>query len=317
MLRVLGALLPIVGLATSAAAQAVLVDAQVADWDVPRMHRLVEQENYSFTVGDTWVSQFLAQGGDIRNVTGLVHPKTADLSMPVVNLKADPELPAHFDWREQVEGGLQPIRNQGSCGSCWAFSVTAVLESLVRIAAPGADVDLAEQTLVSSCERNGSCSGGYFNAFNYTQNPGLPDEAQDPYKAYDTSCRQGLIPKQKISQWAYIGGSNGSSPTTEQIKTAIYNYGPVSVDVNGSFSSYTGGIYDRCNTSGTNHMVTLEGWDEEGGYWIMRNSWGTGWGEEGYMRIKYTNSSGSKCNGIGRVAAFAVLADPPARLRRH
>jgi C1A family cysteine protease len=314
MKRVLGVLLPC-GLLTQGAAAQVL-DAQVSHWDVPAMQRLIEQENLSFSVGETWVSRYLRDGGDIRDVTGLVRPEILDLSVPVIDLAVDPDLPAHFDWREQVEGGLQPVRNQGACGSCWAFSVTAVLESLVRIAAPGADVDLAEQTLVSTCSSSGSCNGGYFSAFNYLKNPGLPDESQDPYRAVNTSCRSGLVPKQKIESWAYIG-NDGRQPTTEQIKTAIYNYGPVSVDVNGSFSSYTGGVYDRCNTSSTNHMVTLEGWDEEGGYWIMRNSWGADWGEDGYMRIKYTNASGSKCNGIGRVAAFAALADPPALLRRH
>lgn len=214
-------------------------------------------------------------------------------------------LPEAFDWRQQAE--LQPIRNQGSCGSCWAFSIAAVVESLERIK-DGNKVDLAEQTLVSRCERAGDCGGGYFSAFNYVRDKGLPDEAQDPYRAKNSNCKSGLNPVSKIARWAYIGTAN-REPTTEQLKTAILQYGPISVSVNASFGNYRGGIYSSCNRRMEDHMVTLEGWNDDGQYWIMRNSWGTGWGEQGYMKIKYVGSSGAKCNNIGRVAAFAVLPE--------
>jgi C1A family cysteine protease len=286
----------------------------VAHWDVKGLKAVANQAGFTFTVGDNWVTRFLAEGGNIRDITGLVRPKNWAEKETFVDLEADDDLPAAFDWRGLVDGGMQPIKNQGSCGSCWAFSVTAVIESLMRIKDPAAPVaDLAEQTLVSSCSSSGSCSGGYFSAFNYTKNPGLPDEAQDPYKAYNTRCKQGLRPVQKIVRWAYIGNRDGRGATTDQLKTAIKTYGPISVDVNGSFGSYSGGIYNNCNSSGTNHMVTLEGWDDgdgTNGHWIMRNSWGANWGEQGYMKIVYKGRSGRNCNGIGNVAAFAVLEEP-------
>jgi len=286
-------------------------DEAIPHWDVDALNAARERAGWTFDVAHNWVTDHLRNGGSINEVTGLEQPRDWRDGATFVDVVPASDLPATFDWRDQVPGGLQPVRNQANCGSCWAFSVTAVLESLVRIARPGTEVDLAEQTLVSSCSSSGSCSGGYFSAFNYLRNPGLPNESDDPYQARNSRCKSGLAPQEKVVSWAYVG-NGGASPTIAQIKTAIQTYGPVSVDVNASFSGYESGIYNRCNTSGTNHMVNLEGWvdDEEGGYWIMRNSWGANWGEDGYMRIRYTDSRGRKCNNIGRVAAFAQLPAP-------
>jgi C1A family cysteine protease len=159
---------------------------------------------------------------------------------------------------------------------------------------------------VSSCESGGSCSGGYFSALDYVKSKGLPNEADDPYQARNSRCKNQLTSKAKLASWAYVG-QRGREPTIDEIKAAIYHYGPVVVDVNASFGAYKGGVYDRCNTNRTDHMVTIEGWDEAGKYWIVRNSWGSDWGEDGYFRIKWTDARGRKCNGIGRVAAFAVI----------
>lgn len=230
--------------------------------------------------------------------------------------------PTEFDWNDLVS--LQPVRNQRACGSCWAFSTTAVVESLHMILhGPEKvfhDIDLAEQTLVSSCSSAGSCGGGFFTAFNYIRDIGLPDEAQDPYLARNSRCKEGLRAEQKIKYWAYVG-DNRYGPTTEQIKAAIFQYGPVSVDVNGFFGSYSGGVYTSCASTAPNHMVTLEGWKDDpnysqygGGYWIMRNSWGEQWGENGKMRIVYKSRRGSRCNGIGGITAYAVLPDAPEGL---
>lgn len=280
----------------------------IAHWDYKALNQISINAGYTFKAGKNWVTDYLSKGGSEFDITGLKHSEVIDYTSAYHNIQARSDLPSHFDWRDEVDGGMQPIRNQGSCGSCWAFSVVSVLESLIRIYDHTLEPNLAEQTLVSSCSNTGSCSGGYMNAFNYLKQKGAPNEKDDPYKAYNTSCRQGLKAGAKISEWNYVG-SGSSSPTTEQIKTAIYMYGPVSVTVNGSFSAYSSGIYNRCNSYGTNHMVTLEGWDDEGQYWIMRNSWGTNWGEGGYMRIKWYGSGGYKCNSIGKSAAYAVL-DP-------
>lgn len=275
-------------------------------WDVDGINEAANELGYTFKMKRNWVTEYLNNGGSINDVTGLKHPDLEVDGVLYDDIDPPNDLPESFDWREQVEGGLQPIKNQGSCGSCWAFSVVAVIESLLKIEDASLEPDLAEQTLVSRCSNSGSCSGGYFSAFNYTKKPGLPDEAQDPYKAYNTSCKSNLEPVQKIHKWAYVG-SKGKAPSVEQVKAAIFHHGPLAVTVNGSFSGYSEGVYNRCNSYNTNHMVTLEGWDDEGEYWIMRNSWGTKWGEDGYMRIKWRGKNGYRCNNIARSAAYVIL----------
>jgi C1A family cysteine protease len=270
----------------------------------------------SYQERPSWVTRYLDGGGDIRNITGLVRPANWRQGARFNNMSAElrGSLPAHFDWNDWYK--LQPIKNQASCGSCWAFAITATVESLYWIKNSQSDnrwYDLAEQTLVSSCESGGSCAGGYFTAFNYVRNSGLPHESQDPYTARNSSCKDGLKNVQKAIYWSYVGEDDGR-PTTEQIKAAIFHYGPVTVDVNGGFGSYGSGVYTGCGSTGTNHMVVLDGWTDDstyaqngGGYWHMRNSWGTGWGEDGYMKIVYKSSRGSNCNGIGNTTAYAVI----------
>lgn len=284
----------------------------IPEWDIPRLSQEATRQGWTYTPRASWVTEHLRlrPRRGLQEITGLDHRLAKFDAAEVDDMAPLENLPSSWDWRQYAGNRLQPIRNQGSCGSCWSFSITAVVESLVKIFVPEARVDLAEQTLVSSCESGGSCAGGFFTAFNYVRDKGLPDEKEDPYRASNSSCKSGLTAVAKISRWAYIG----SNPTTEQIKTAMTIYGPISVDVNGSFGSYGSGIYNRCGSTGTNHMVTLEGWQDDpayaangGGYWIMRNSWGSNWGEAGYMRIVYKSTSGRNCNGLGNYAAYAVL----------
>lgn len=285
--------------------------ADIPEWDIPALEAEGRVQGWTFKPRASWVTEHLRRGGRLRELTGLKKPANANATN-IDDLAPMLDLPKSWDWRVLSSNWLQPIRNQASCGSCWAFSVTSVIEGLIKLKLPEAKVNLAEQTLVSSCSNSGSCSGGYFSAFDYIQQEGLPDEGQDPYLAQNSRCKSGLTPNMKIKRWAYVG----RNPSTEQIKTAMMMYGPISVDVNGGFGSYGEGIYNRCGSTSTNHMVTLEGWVDDpayaeygNGYWIMRNSWGSGWGESGYMRIVYKSKAGRNCNGIGNVAAYAVLDD--------
>jgi len=218
-------------------------------------------------------------------------------------------LPTSFNWCNQ--NGCTPIRDQGNCGSCWAFGTVGPLESNILIK-DGLSKDLAEQYLVS-CNTDGwGCNGGWW-AHDYHLSkipPGEPAagavyEADFPYQASDVPCNPPHPHHEKITSWAYVG-NDSSVPPTADIKQAIYTYGPVAAAVcaGPSFQAYSGGIFQTNESSycsgGVNHAIVLVGWDDTGGYWILRNSWGTSWGESGYMRIKYGISN------VGYAANYVV-----------
>jgi C1A family cysteine protease/predicted secreted protein len=213
-------------------------------------------------------------------------------------------LPSAYNWCDQ--GGCTPVKNQGSCGSCWAFGTVGPLESNIKIQ-DGLEKDLSEQYLVS-CNTDGwSCNGGWWaHDYHLDKAPsGEPDagavyEADFPYVARDDSCNPPHTHHEKIDSWAYVGDS-WSVPSVAAIKQAIYDYGPVSaaVCVGSAFQSYSGGIFQTNECGTVNHAVVLVGWDDSQGIWYLRNSWGAGWGENGYMRIKYgTSNVGYSANYI-------------------
>lgn len=202
-------------------------------------------------------------------------------------------LPETFDWRTKVT--LAPIESQGNCGSCWSFSSTATFQDVLRI--KGEIRDLSEQYLLS-CTKPGdwNCTNGGFFAHDMHMQPKGGVDAKDyPYTASDTPCKSGLTYHQQIAKWSYLVGKE--NPTVDEIKSAIFQYGPVSVGVgvDSAFSSYTGGIFKDTGYRQLNHAVNIVGWGVD--HWIMRNSWGN-WGESGYMRIAFG------ANGIGAWANF-------------
>lgn len=205
-------------------------------------------------------------------------------------------LPDAFDWREKV--ALSPIESQGQCGSCWAFSTAATFQDVLRI--QGENVDLSEQHLLS-CAKPGewSCNGGFFAHDRHKAPFGGVLASEYPYTASDTACKSGLTFRQKIASWAYLPADNNGTVSVDELKAAIYKYGPISVGVavDDKFSNYSGGVFQDTGYRELNHAVNLVGWGN--GYWIMRNSWGQ-WGENGYMRIAWG------ANGIGAWGNYVV-----------
>lgn len=194
----------------------------------------------------------------------------------------------YFNWCD--EGMVTPVKSQGSCGSCWAFSAIGAVESAVLIFSGKIDVDLSEQHLVSSCCSAGSCSGGWPDwALDYVRDTGVPDETCYPYKATDIGCNPCSGWKDRawqIEDHVYV------EPSTEDFKWALKEYGPVSVVLScpDDWYYYRAGIYEPvCDVGWANHAVLLVGWDDSDGCWIIKNSWGKGWGEQGYARVKYGN----------------------------
>ena len=231
------------------------------------------------------------------------------------------QLSASFDWRNlNGQNYVSPVKNQGSCGSCWAFGTVAPLEAKLLISG-GELADLSEQYLVS-CNNNGwSCSGGWW-AHDYHYNKKASGELEAgsvlesifPYTASNSACNPPHAHYQKIENWKYVGSSFGV-PSVEALKYAIATYGPVAaaVCVGSAFSNYHSGIFsidekNVCKTGQVNHAVVLVGWDDATETWIMKNSWGPGWGESGYMRIKRNVSN------IGYAANYVVYTSSPPAL---
>jgi inhibitor of cysteine peptidase len=251
------------------------------------------------------VGAFTDSASPLVNATTPAHQEvSADLGA-----EAQSDLPASFNWCDL--GACTPVRNQGSCGSCWAFSTVGALESSV-LHHDGVARDLSEQYLLS-CNTDGwDCRGGWFahDYHDWKFPNGEPEagsvyEADFPYTAHDYDpCSPPHSHHEKIVNWQYVGSSR-SIPAVADIKQAIVDHGPVSVAIctGTAFQDYGGGVFltDECHSP--NHAVVLVGWDDTqgpNGIWYLRNSWGPYWGEGGYMRIGFGVSS------VGYAANYVV-----------
>jgi len=203
-------------------------------------------------------------------------------------------VPDAVDW--VAEGAVTPVKNQGSCGSCWAFSTTGVLEGRTEIST-GKLISLSEQDLVD-CSKDGTygCSGGWpYKALTYVyNNGGLCSEADYSYRGVDGTCYDSSCTKYSdIRTYAYVERS------TADMEAAVAA-GPVSIVVDASFGSYSSGVLTSyCGTS-FNHAVLLVGYGTDstyGDYWKVKNSWGTWWGEAGYVRLC---RNCNRNNGLGQ-----------------
>lgn len=223
--------------------------------------------------------------------------------------------PSTLDWRS-IEGVnfVSPVKSQGGCGSCWAFAATAALESQVMIANGGLPIDLSEQILLS-CSGAGTCSGGYVTrASDFVRDVGLPLETCFKYTASNNSCDNACTnwrsDTEQISAW------NRVSVTTTRVdamKNALYAYGPIiaNMRVYGDFYSYKTGVYSY--TSGYyvgGHSVLVVGYDDLNQAFIVKNSWGAGWGEAGFFRIAYSETTGTSNFGYALLAYDGYRGGP-------
>ena len=207
---------------------------------------------------------------------------------------------ASFSW-ESV-GGTGPVGNQRNCGSCWAFAATGAFEA-ANLITNERPFDLSEQHQVSTCNRAaGSCNGGaYHKVFEDYLAAGTVDEPVMPYTAMNSSCPNPTPLPRRILNWGFVG-LDSENPSIREIKLAIQNYGPVAVAVRATtaFQAYADGVFKESNAGKLNHAVLIVGWSDQLGAWRIKNSWGTNWGEEGYMWIDYNT------NRIGAWAAWVV-----------
>lgn len=275
----------------------------LSDADIAALQLQALREHWTFTVGAN-----PATNRSFSQLCGLVVPNNWWVGASFDPCTPTRELPTHFDWREQ--GGCTPVKDQDGCGSCWAFGTVGPLECNILIK-DHKEVDLSEQWLVSCNQNNWGCNGGWW-AHDYHQwktdkfnGTGAVLEGEFPYEALDLPCNGPYHHPYQIDSWHFIGLS-GEVPSPESIKEAIMTYGPVSagVAVTEAFGGYTGGVFNQSDPQAPiNHAVTLVGWDDTQGahgVWFLRNSWGPGWGEEGYMRIEYG------CCRIGYGACYVI-----------
>ena len=253
----------------------------------------IEAKGAGWAAGETSIS--LLDPEERQKRLGLMRP-----SLPVrpesLPLSQSPSLslPPVLDWRNKEGNFVTPVRDQGACGSCWAFATAAALESATMIAShsPGIDLNLSEQVLLS-CGAAGSCGGGYIDvASTFLHNYGLPTEACYPYTAQNGSCSSACPGWQssafKIASWQWV---TMTSPTVTALKSALQGQGPLvtTMSVYTDFYYYHSGVYSH--TSGVlqgSHAVLIVGYDDPGQYFMVKNSWGTGRGESGFFRIAYS-----------------------------
>jgi len=229
-------------------------------------------------------------------------------------------LPRQVDWR--TKGVVSAVKDQGHCGSCWAFASTAVIESHVALKT-GLLFDLSPEQIAmcspnpDSCGGTGGCEGATAEvAFDYvTNSKGLFQEFQYPYTSYygvDYAC---AVPSDYGNPVAHINGYHKLQTNNyTALMNAVATVGPIAISVDAStWHSYSGGIYAGCNqvNPDINHAVVLVGYGEEDGqkYWLVRNSWNAKFGERGYIKVArhdneeevcgmdITPTDGNACNG--------------------
>lgn len=292
---------------------------QLTAADIEALRERGRKEGWTFQVGESWATH-----QPLSQLCGAVEPSDWREKGPWDSGPKEKDLgtlPASFDWRTQ--NGSVPIRAQGTCGSfgaCWAFATVAPLECNIQIK-DGVAVDLSEQYLIdcntavnSADHHHYDCDWGGWEAHAWHYNTaarcghsGAILEATIPYVAVahaSCGCTNLTNHVYHIASWAYVGSARYTNPPVDLMKRAILDHGPVTVCVynDSSFQAYAGGIFNACagGSNDHNHMVALIGWDDNqaGGVWLVRNSWGTTWGEKGYMRIKYN------CSNIGYAASY-------------
>jgi C1A family cysteine protease len=199
-------------------------------------------------------------------------------------------VPDTFDARNK--GWVPAVRNQGQCGSCWAFATAAVISINNAKKHGGSPLVLSEQQLVDCNSENYGCSGGWpIRAGNYAKK-GMMLDSDYPYNARAGTCRFNSA-KVKVK----TSGAGEISASVSAMKNAIYNNGAIVGLLNADkMQSYQGGIISGSSCPAkTGHAIVILGWGKYGSqeYWIIRNSWGSWWGESGYCRMALgTNACG-------------------------
>ncbi|XP_045486396.1 procathepsin L [Pieris rapae] len=217
-------------------------------------------------------------------LTGTGGPKCPDSISQVNSSIIAPE---SFDWRTKKV--VSQVKDQRACGSCWAFSATGAVESQYAIKHKKIE-EVSEQQLVDCDKRSGGCSGtnALENPILYYKDNGAMAEKDYPYESQDSTCR---YKKEKVKV-TVKGCKNVKVDTDEEkLKNLLHEHGPLMMALDAvPLGKYINGIIKSsdCKTNTLNHAILVVGYGTENGipYWIVKNSWGQGWGEDGFFRIE-------------------------------
>jgi cathepsin L len=238
-----------------------------------------------------------------RVTAGLGYKANAMTNLPHLGVHEynGEELAASVDWT--TKGAVTPVKDQGQCGSCWAFSTTGGLEGAWQIST-GSLTSMSEQQFVDCAKSAGAgCQGGDMgSAFQWAESQNVATESSYPYKAKDGTCKSsGLttaIPSGGVSGYKSVGQS------TDSLKSALQT-GPVSVAIEAdqmAFQLYSGGVLSSGCGTNLDHGVLAVGYDSSS--FKVKNSWGTSWGANGYLQI---STSGNVC-GIHSEATYPTVS---------
>jgi cathepsin L len=261
---------------------------------------------YTYTLGinqfsDMTVHEFR------KTMLGLKIPANFNETVKVVSWSDAGEMPTKVDWRDK--GYVTRVKNQGQCGSCWAFSATGTLEGQ-HFRKTGQLVSLSEQNLVDCSGKMGNegCDGGFpVRAIEYViENGGIDTEDSYPYRGVEGPC---------MYNPHNVGATAKGYRTTRRgdetaLKAAVASVGPISVCINAahqSFMHYKSGVYNEpACTSALDHAVLAVGYGTYNGldYWLIKNSWSTAWGMEGYVMM--SRNKNNQC-GIADLTVYPVV----------
>ena len=241
-------------------------------------------------------------------------------------LEADEKLPGALHLSQFAE--LAPVKDQGSCGSCVYFAVSATFEDTLRIRGQVLE-KTAPQFLMDCAAREWMCSGSYFEkvAAGLVNKGGAAREADYPYKASNQSCKGTPQLFGQIKSMKLIDNSPKSIMSALNKRYAV----ATTIGAGGAFMNYDSGVLNACQNVGTNHQVEIVGYDCETskdangfcvfdgegklpagvGHWVIKNSWGKGWGDQGYVKFKITSSGGSRCFNVAEEAGILETGVEP------
>ncbi|KAK2835838.1 hypothetical protein Q5P01_016322 [Channa striata] len=280
--------------------------------------RMIEDNNHRFLVGTKHFAMAMNKYGDLtRQEYQVLQGAMIDAHF-VKRGKTISARTLHYNARKlnaqvvdyRKRGYVTEVKDQGFCGSCWAFSTTGAIEGQLY-KSTGQLISLSEQNLVDCSRSYGTfgCNGAWMaNAYDYVISNGLQSSASYPYTSVDTQpCYyDNRLAVAHVKEYRFIPKGD-----EQALADAVATIGPITVAIDAdhaSFLFYSSGIYDEpsCNPNNLSHAVLLVGYGSEGGqdYWIIKNSWGTSWGESGYMRLI---RDGSNACGIASYALYPVL----------